>query len=571
MSEIVITELQLKKILEQVGMIEGSPLYHHTSVDRALKIIEQNKLRGSVPSEHYLEIDKRLKNSKYQSAISFTRDKNFEPGMSIGASWQTPKDLDVIFVLDRNKLKTKYKVEPFNYSFLDPVINKDFGSYEKNPELEERVLAKHIYPLDKYVVDIIYKGDDPKVQMAIDDFLNKEWNDELIQELAPNSSGVQEFINHVKETPGLLKHLGFRRYKDLEEYIQDGNYTEFQELKDDAKEFEKRLNEQEEFEQLPKAIIKIFKILNTEKKKYKKRSELEEYLKKVMGYVGLDPVLAKYYIETYVLNYRPEGDYENLNKSNFIDPRTQRGKRITNPNAYQYTKALMPFRGSNLEGYWTEDLNKVPVYVVKSYGWYPVFIYKSGIWYEVTGKYSSSTARQMSNADPGRGEKRWERNLESEVYLMTPDEMKSLLSKGTHSELMKAKAESLVKRKEELQKKRMKSLATYSWHHGNNNVRPDEVKIKFRIKDVEKSDDKIHFIIDVVDVLEKVRNRGIPSDKNYTKGDFVGVDKNSVEKYIIRSITRDYRDYIGKRPDFYDVEPEKTNFKYTFNHLKENQ
>jgi len=60
----------------------------------------------------------------------------------------------------------------------------------------------------------------------------------LISELSKNSAGVKEFLENVKETPGLLKHLGFNSHKSLEEYILDSNYKEFQELKKEAQGFE---------------------------------------------------------------------------------------------------------------------------------------------------------------------------------------------------------------------------------------------------------------------------------------------------------------------------------------------
>jgi septum formation inhibitor MinC len=572
MSKLLISLEQYRRLHEELGMIEGSPLYHHTSEERAMKIMDQNKLRGSVPSEEYLTFDERLKNTPHQAAISFTRDKNFEPGLSIGSSWDKPKDLNVIFVLDRNKLKTKYKVEPFNYSALDPVIKKDQSSYEKNPELEERVLSKYIYPLDKYVMDVIYKGDNPEVKKIIEKYLNRNWISPIVNELAPHSTGVQEFINNVKETKGLLKHLGFRRFSDLEEYILDSSYKEFQELKKDAQKFEKKLNEQEEFKGLPKAIIKIFKILNTEKKNYRKKKDLEEKLGTIMKYVGLDKDLTRYYIEAYLLNYRPEGDYENLNKDNFIDPRTQKGKTISNTSAYLFTKALMPFKGSNLTGYWRQDRNGVPLYVIYSYGWYPVFIWKSGKWYEVTGRYSSSTGKQMSNADPSRGENRWDRNLEAEVYLLSPDEMKELLNNKNHEEIMIGKKEKLTKRKEELQKRRLKSVSTYGWRNGVDDVSPEQTKIKFKIKDVVEENGKMIFVIDVVDVLKRVGNSAIPTPENYLKGELTGITKQKVEQYIKNSVARDFREYLGRRPNSYweDMNTSNLLIDFKFNHLRGN-
>ena len=60
----------------------------------------------------------------------------------------------------------------------------------------------------------------------------------LISELSKNSAGVKEFIEDVKETPGLLKHLGFNSHKSLEDYILDGSYKDFQELKKESETFE---------------------------------------------------------------------------------------------------------------------------------------------------------------------------------------------------------------------------------------------------------------------------------------------------------------------------------------------
>lgn len=62
----------------------------------------------------------------------------------------------------------------------------------------------------------------------------------LLLELSPKSEGVKDFITRVKETPGLLKHLGFRTFKSLEDYISDGDYQDFEELKSDEEKFLKK-------------------------------------------------------------------------------------------------------------------------------------------------------------------------------------------------------------------------------------------------------------------------------------------------------------------------------------------
>lgn len=158
-------------INERLGEIEGTPLYHFTSTPRAIKIIMNNALKaGSNVSGDYLDIDKRLANSKDQKAISFSRDKNMEPDASLGmGSDEILEDNDVIFVLDRDRLKTKYKVEPFDYDGVDPY----YTSKGKNPEREERVLSAEIKPLSFYVTDIIYKGNNKEVQKLIDWYLDK--------------------------------------------------------------------------------------------------------------------------------------------------------------------------------------------------------------------------------------------------------------------------------------------------------------------------------------------------------------------------------------------------------------
>lgn len=160
-----------KELNEVFDDIKGTPLYHKTSASRALDIINSDSLRsGSLPSGDYLSYDKRLANTKHQNAISFTRDKNWEPGHTIGIGLESPlEDADITFVVDRDKLRTKYRVEPFNYFGIEP----DYEHKEKNDELEERVMTNEIYPLRKYVIDIIYNGNNPKIQRKIDNYLNR--------------------------------------------------------------------------------------------------------------------------------------------------------------------------------------------------------------------------------------------------------------------------------------------------------------------------------------------------------------------------------------------------------------
>ena len=106
-----IVRVIFNQLKEELESIRGTPIYHFTTVDNALKILESNELRGTLPSDEYLNLDKRLAKTKHQMTISFTRDKNFKGDQSLAG--QSKQPLDVILVLDRNKLKTRYKTYIF--------------------------------------------------------------------------------------------------------------------------------------------------------------------------------------------------------------------------------------------------------------------------------------------------------------------------------------------------------------------------------------------------------------------------------------------------------------------------
>ncbi len=173
---------EMMNLNENLEDIQGTPLYHKTSTNRGLDIINSDSLRGVLPSEEYLKFDDELRNTKKQRAISFTRDKNWEPDRSIGMGIDSPiEDKDIAFVVDSNKLKTKYKLVPFDYAVIGDrqfksrgiELPKEYIRQQKNTEREERVLTDEIYPLHKYVIDIIYTGDNPEVQQIIDSYLNR--------------------------------------------------------------------------------------------------------------------------------------------------------------------------------------------------------------------------------------------------------------------------------------------------------------------------------------------------------------------------------------------------------------
>lgn len=73
--------------------------------------------------------------------------------------------------------------------------------------------------------------------------------------------------------------------------------------------------------------------------------------------------------------------------------------RIPNKHARRYVQQRMPFRGSNLYGYRSEQF--IGMYIVCSYAdHWPLFIYVHGIWFENKDRSSTTTSRHRRQAHP---------------------------------------------------------------------------------------------------------------------------------------------------------------------------
>jgi len=307
-------------------------------------------------------------------------------------------------------------------------------------------------------------------------------------------------------------------------------------------------------------IVKLFKMLNEEKKKNKTRASLIQVIENYAPYMNIPSEYALYLLELYVLNYRKDGDYSELTKGNFIDPRKQQGKTTSNPKAKLYTIAQLPFKGSNLIGRWSKDYKGTPFYEVVSYNWYPVYIFKDDKWYEVTGRYSSSTSRQMSNANPVH----WSNELEHVVYLLTREEMDMLKRGMSHEQVMKHKVEALKKFEPELIK-RKKTAKSYRWHGEDETA---NANIKFKIKSVEDEGDKATVTVDILDVVHRGNSGEEPTPQNYLKGEMQGMTKENAEEKVKVKIMGLLRDYMATRFRYNGEDPPIQNIFFKFNHLK---
>ena len=324
-----------------------------------------------------------------------------------------------------------------------------------------------------------------------------------------------------------------------------------------------RLSEQ--FSGIPERVIsKLFKLLNEEKKKNRTRASLLEAIKKFAPFLGIPNGFELYILELYALNFRKDGDYSNLTKENFVDPRKQSGKVVSNPKAKLYTIAQLPFRGSNMEGYWTEDPKGVPYYKVTSYGWYPIYIFKDDKWYEVTQNYSSSTARQKSNANPVS----WGDDTFDSVYTLTSAEMKMLENGYSHEDVMKNKVQKLKSLQPELSK-RKKTAKTYGYRGANPDNYVPNTNIKFQVKNIDVEDDKAIVDIDVYDVVNREGGRQVDTPQNYLKGEIPNLTPAKVEDAIRIKMRGELRDYIGKRFRWVADDPKGAKIEFRFNHLKQ--
>jgi hypothetical protein len=357
-----------------------------------------------------------------------------------------------------------------------------------------------------------------------------------------------------------------------EDYFPEGSYEEFIDrifplcqnwYGDDLMEYyltacgDGMMNEAVDIDIEPnKVIVKLFKILNTQKSNYNNKRDLQTAIKDYLPYFGIDPDFAPYILELYLLNYREDGDYSSLTKDNFIDPRKMKGKRTPNYNAKVYTKAQLPFEGSNLRGYWRTTMDG-KIYIVESYGWYPVYIFKDGKWYETSDRYSSSTGKQMNASQPYR----WNDTLDTQVYLLSRQEMEMIERGATHEKVMELKRKAFRDMAPSLISQKVSTAKSPSY----NPVAPN-TSIKFKISSVEEIDDKNVVTVDIYDVLKTRAGVQIATPENYLKGEIPNLTPEKVEKQIETKLRNNFQDYLGPK---FSGKPEEENIVFRFNHLKE--
>lgn len=81
----------------------------------------------------------------------------------------------------------------------------------------------------------------------------------IIYELSPQSSGVQELIDIVKDKPELLKHMGFKSLDILMDFINDASYEDFTDLRDEIDYFLNRRKKylDDEIDEIQRAVQEL--------------------------------------------------------------------------------------------------------------------------------------------------------------------------------------------------------------------------------------------------------------------------------------------------------------------------
>jgi len=276
--------------------------------------------------------------------------------------------------------------------------------------------------------------------------------------------------------------------------------------------------------------IRLFKYLNTNKHQYNTQDKLLGLIKTMMNFIGRPESDARFYYEIYTANYRPEGDYENIDKSTFKDYKSFKQRRTPNNSAYEYSSGRIPFKGSNLEGYWDVNRNGDWYYVVMSYEWYPIFLFIKDQWYKVSNSYSSSTAKQISHSNPVR----WNSGLRAEVISVTPEEIKKIKDGDDMVGIKIKRVENFIQKfaKPLIGGKKLISLGWYD----------ERKKVNYTITDIKEENGKIKFYITINKAGKVENNKMVLEPEGYP---VPSPFSEQIEKGIEDRIISDNKNYLS--------------------------
>lgn len=283
--------------------------------------------------------------------------------------------------------------------------------------------------------------------------------------------------------------------------------------------------------------IKMFKYLNNHKNELGTKGKLMEFIQSMMPLFSRPKSDALYYYELYTANYRPEGDYENITPSNIVNFTNFKQKKISNINGYSYVAAKIPFKGSNVEGYWETNNKNKWIYLVKSYGWYPIFAFIDNVWYEVNDKYSSSTSKQMSNVRPNH----YNSDLNTKTVIVSQKDIKKLIDGKEISDVESERISDFFKHPKLGDVKKLNLKKINDWENNKS------YNVKFSINDIKQNEKNIEIDVNIISVKDL-------GDKKIYK--FNELDETAKEK-ITKSLSNTI---ISTAPDFLNSKNTLVNF-----------
>lgn len=79
---------------------------------------------------------------------------------------------------------------------------------------------------------------------GIDPFDSDNWvSHNSIDEMSLNSSGVPEFLSNITNHPELIKKLGFSSFEHLKNYIEDADYKEWNQIRNEFEDLIKKVEQ----------------------------------------------------------------------------------------------------------------------------------------------------------------------------------------------------------------------------------------------------------------------------------------------------------------------------------------
>ena len=258
---------------------------------------------------------------------------------------------------------------------------------------------------------------------------------------------------------------------------------------------------------LTSGIIGLFKLLYSKRKEIKTKKAVIEFFENRLPAIGKSSKDAEMFYYLYTLNYRENGDFENIPPDEFINEKNFPALKVSNVSAGKYAYAKIPFEGSNLRGYWDKDRNGVEQYVITSYGWYPILVFKTGKWYSVSERYSSSTSKQYNNVT---------RDGIYDTTTLRSKDLKSLVDGKTLDEIKNSRVDEFIENYAD----GMKGKSFYGYMYFSVNDTRQNLSFDCIVTDIELNGDKIDI------------NANVKLKSKYSDIELTDAQKREVESYF---------------------------------------